>query len=84
MEQSTANVVPGTESSEGSSLTRNWSEGVIWRITKVCEVTGLSRSSVYGLAKKKLFPAPMKISVRASGWSSLAVIAYLNKCQKTK
>ncbi|NRP56737.1 MULTISPECIES: AlpA family transcriptional regulator [unclassified Marinobacterium] len=34
----------------------------------VTEMTGLSRSHVYGLSKKGLFPKPVKLSERSSAW----------------
>lgn len=50
----------------------------ILRIKGVIRHTGLSRSSIYDLVKKKQFPAPVKLGVRASGWLQTEVFAWLN------
>lgn len=42
----------------------------IYRMSKVIRVTGLSRSSIYRLESKRLFPARLKLSSSASGWRS--------------
>jgi prophage regulatory protein len=49
------------------------------RLPEVLNLTGLGRDTVYRLAKAGKFPAPMKISERASGWRLDAVAAYLAK-----
>lgn len=51
----------------------------IIRISEVMELTGLSRSLLYYNIRKKRFPAPIKISARASGWLREEVIAWLNQ-----
>ena len=38
------------------------------RIRQVTERTGLSRSTIYALAKSGQFPTPIKIGQRASAW----------------
>ena len=38
------------------------------RIRQVTERTGLSRSTIYALAKSGQFPSPIKIGQRASAW----------------
>lgn len=50
----------------------------IWRIRKVCDATGLPRSTVYYLAARGEFPNPVKLSSRASGWDSWAVQAWID------
>lgn len=51
----------------------------IWRVEKVCDATGLPRSTVYYLAARGEFPKPVKLSARASGWDSLAVQAWIDE-----
>lgn len=41
----------------------------IYRISKVIELTGLSRATIYRLVDKKTFPKPFKIIGRLKGWS---------------
>ena len=38
------------------------------RVRQVTERTGLSRSTIYALAKSGQFPSPIKIGQRASAW----------------
>jgi prophage regulatory protein len=47
------------------------------RLPAVCELTGLSRSSVYALSKTGAFPKPVKLSERSSGWPESAVRAWI-------
>jgi prophage regulatory protein len=49
----------------------------IYRIREVSEITGLARSTIYSLIKDGKFPKPLKLSVRAVGWSSLSVFQWL-------
>jgi prophage regulatory protein len=48
----------------------------ILRLPEVQAVTGLSRSSIYGRAKSRTFPRPVKLGLRASGWVSEEVEAW--------
>jgi predicted DNA-binding transcriptional regulator AlpA len=51
------------------------------RPIKIAEVerrTGLSRSSIYRLARDGKFPAPFKLSVRASAFDSAAVDTWVH------
>jgi len=43
------------------------SERII-KLKDVITMTGLSRSSIYALIKKGVFPAQIKLTARASGW----------------
>lgn len=47
------------------------------RLPEVLSLTGLGRDTVYRLAKAGKFPAPIKISERASAWRLDAVTAYI-------
>jgi prophage regulatory protein len=49
----------------------------ILKLPAVMQLTALSRSSLYALAKLGKFPAPIKLSERAVGWSAAEVNAWL-------
>lgn len=51
----------------------------ILRIGEVVKQTGLSRSSVYRQVQLGQFPAPFKISARASGWLGSDVQRWMEK-----
>ena len=46
------------------------------RVRQVTERTGLSRSTIYALAKSGHFPAPIKIGQRASAWLASDIDAW--------
>ena len=50
----------------------------ILRISKVVNRTGLSPASIYKQIRLGLFPPPVKITARASGWSSTLVEAWIS------
>ena len=50
----------------------------IERLPNVLDRTGLSRSTLYALIAKRAFPSPVKLSVRAVGWRSADVDAWLD------
>jgi len=41
---------------------------VIKRLSEVKSITGLSRSTIYRMASEGVFPRPIKLGIRASGW----------------
>lgn len=49
----------------------------IERLPSVLARTGLSRSTVYALVAGGTFPSPVKLSIRAVGWRSAEVDAWL-------
>ena len=51
----------------------------ILRIQQVAEQTGLSHSSIYKQIRLGLFPRPIKLTARASGWEESAVQAWIEK-----
>ena len=51
----------------------------ILRLPQVEEKSGLKRDSIYRLAKLGRFPAPIKLSARASGWIESEIEAYLDR-----
>lgn len=44
-----------------------------WRLDKVLEETGLSKSTVYDLMKKRDFPAAIRLGEKAIGWVDVEV-----------
>ena len=54
----------------------------ILRIEQVAEQTGLSHSSIYKQIRLGLFPRPIKLTSRASGWEESAVQAWIEKKAK--
>ena len=51
----------------------------ILRIQQVAQQTGLSHSSIYKQIRLGLFPRPIKLTARASGWEESAVQAWIEK-----
>lgn len=49
----------------------------IYRIREVTRITGLSRSTVYAYIAEGNFPRPLRLGVRAVGWSSDALFKWL-------
>ncbi|HRO53753.1 MAG TPA: AlpA family transcriptional regulator [Alicycliphilus sp.] len=55
----------------------------IYRRREVESVTGLSRSTIYDLMSKGLFPRPVKLTGKAVGWPEKAVTQWLNSREQT-
>ena len=53
----------------------------ILRRPSVEEITGLSRSTIYDLMKKDLFPRPIRLGVRAVGWRESDLVEWLQSRQ---
>lgn len=49
----------------------------ILRLRDVLRRVGLSRSSVYALAARGDFPAPVKLGTRAAGWPESEITAWI-------
>ena len=47
------------------------------RISEVCNLTGLGKTSIYDLMKKGRFPVRIKFSARAAMWPESAVMAWI-------
>ncbi|WP_080700871.1 helix-turn-helix transcriptional regulator [Bordetella hinzii] len=47
------------------------------RLPTICAVTGLARSTVWAWVRGRRFPAPIKLSARATAWSVTEVRAWL-------
>lgn len=50
------------------ALNSNLSYDPIIKLPKVCEITGLSKSSIYDKMKEGTFPQSVQISSRSVGW----------------
>lgn len=61
---------------------RNPNAPAILRLPGVKAITGLSRSSIYGLMKSPVqpFPKPIRLSARCVGWLESEVTTYLEEC----
>ena len=51
----------------------------ILRLPEVLAKTGLSRSTVYAMAKDQAFPKPISLGLRCSGWLQSEVNEWLFK-----
>ncbi|MGO4379764.1 helix-turn-helix transcriptional regulator [Pseudoduganella sp. RAF53_2] len=49
----------------------------VLRLPSVMKRVGLKKSSIYAGIKKGTFPAPIKLSERASGWLESSIDAFL-------
>lgn len=47
------------------------------RIAGVEHLTGLKKSTLYRLAKEGQFPAPLRLTAKASAWSEAAVLQWV-------
>ena len=54
----------------------NTSVDAIWRLPRVCEKTGLQKSTIYKLMAEGRFVQSVKLSDRCVGWQSNLVIAW--------
>jgi len=52
---------------------------MIIKINDVIDITKLSRSTIYRLAKENRFPSPVKLSDRSSGWVMEEVIFFIEE-----
>jgi prophage regulatory protein len=52
----------------------------IVKLTEVMNMTTFSRSTVYRLISKGVFPKQIKLSERSSGWLEQEVLDYLDNC----
>ena len=56
----------------------------IYRFPEVMKLTGLSRSSIYLAVSQGKFPKPIKIGIRAIGWSEEALAEWQQKIQEAE
>ena len=52
----------------------------IVKLTEVMNMTTFSRSTVYRLISKGVFPKQIQLSERSSGWLEQEVLDYLDNC----
>ncbi len=52
-------------------------EAAVFRLPDVKQCVGLSKSQIYALVARGEFPAPFKLSIRASGWDAASVFAWI-------
>ena len=50
---------------------------MIFRLADVKQCVRLSKSQIYALVARGDFPAPFKLSARASGWDAASVTAWI-------
>ena len=53
------------------------SPNALLRIETVCALVGLSKSTIYSLIARELFPSPIQLSKRCSRWSSAQIHEWL-------
>jgi prophage regulatory protein len=56
----------------------------ILRLREVRQRVGLSRSTIYALAARGDFPAPVKLGARAAGWLESEIAAWIAGRVKTR
>ena len=49
----------------------------VWKYSKVIEVTGLSRSTLWRLIKREIFPRPIKLGSGSVGFISGEVMSWI-------
>lgn len=67
-----------------SDKTNSNIEPLILRIGQVSKVVGLPASSIYRLINTGEFPAPVKLSKRASGWRFSDVSAWVDSLERSE
>lgn len=55
-----------------------------YRRRAVQEITGLSRSTIYDMMNRELFPRPVKLTGKAVAWPESAIAAWLASREKTR
>lgn len=55
---------------------------VIIKIKNVCEITALSKATIYRQIKKGKFPAPVQLTDRNVGWLETDISAWISSRQK--
>ncbi|MES2935302.1 MAG: AlpA family phage regulatory protein [Pseudomonadota bacterium] len=49
------------------------STGPLWRLPRIEEETGLSKSEIYRRQKLGTFPKPLKLGARAVAWTAASI-----------
>lgn len=55
-----------------------WQDRALLRLSEVCAIVGLSRSTIYGRMANGTFPRPVQMSERAVRWRSADIAAWLS------
>lgn len=50
---------------------------MVLKISKVCEMTSLSKPTIYRLINRGVFPKQIKLSIRSSGWYEQEVVDWI-------
>jgi prophage regulatory protein len=53
----------------------------LFRLAAVISIVGLSKATIYKKIKEGSFPAPVKLSAKASGWRSTDLENWINQLQ---
>lgn len=53
-------------------------EKKIYRPSEVARLLGISKSTLYSWVEKNMFPPPIKLGLRAAGWTSEQINAWIN------
>jgi prophage regulatory protein len=67
-----------TMANKSALAVANSEQRALWRLPKVREVCGLSRTTLYRLISSGRFPRPIPLSTRTVAWDSRAVIAWID------
>lgn len=66
----------------------NWKRSikmtVIFKLKKVCEITTLSKATIYREIKQGKFPAPIQLTDRSVGWLMSEIEEWINKKAKNR
>ncbi len=54
-----------------------WQDRALLRLSDVCEIVGLSRSTIYGRMADGQFPRPIRVSERSVRWRSADVAEWI-------
>lgn len=57
---------------------------MIWKLSKVCEMTGLKKSSIYKLMAEQDFPQSVKLTAKSRGWIAAEVIGWIEQRQAAR
>lgn len=58
----------GAEAAKPPTLERGFHSGALIRITEVCDLVGVCRTTIYRWVSEGIFPPPVRISERAVRW----------------
>ena len=57
---------------------------VIFKLKKVCEITTLSKATIYRQIKQGKFPAPIQLTDRSVGWLMSEIEEWINNKAKNR